>query len=359
MHTIGITTVPASGTDILLTDHQVAELTLGWDDKGYELWTAWSKKSDKFDEADQRRTWDSFRSDRENGITIGTLIHLAKQAGWDEAKARRDTGYTPIERPIAEINADWFKINNYGGFGVVGWFDKKGKLEVQKDKEWAKRYDKEKVLNPWTGKPIKLGTYWLEHAQRREYESVALEPGGPEVLPGNVLNTWRGFGAEPRQGDWHLMQEHIRDVLANGDEGAECYILNLAAWAAQNPGRRAEAMLIFKGKEGTGKGVFLDAVQKIFGHHGLCEISVEAITGKFNAGLQSALFLFADEVSWRRDDADRLKSLITGQTLQIEKKGYDRFPVTNRLKIAAASNQDFVVPAGPNARRYALETVVR
>jgi excisionase family DNA binding protein len=27
MHTIGITTVPASGTDILLTDHQVAELT--------------------------------------------------------------------------------------------------------------------------------------------------------------------------------------------------------------------------------------------------------------------------------------------------------------------------------------------
>jgi hypothetical protein len=337
-------------------DVGMAVHALGWGDKGYELWTEWSKRSAKFDEADQRKTWESFKSDRENGITIGTLIHLAKQAGWDEAKARRDTGYTPIESRIAEINRDWFKINNYGGFGVVGWFDVKGKLEVQKDKEWAKRYDKEKMVDVTTGKPkiVKRGTYWLEHTQRREYESVALEPGGDAILPGNILNTWRGFGAEPRQGDWHLMQEHIRDVLANGDEGAERYILNWAAWAAQNPGRRAEAMLIFKGKEGTGKGVFLEAIQKIFGHHGLCEISVEAITGKFNAGLQSALFLFADEVSWRRDDADRLKSLITGQTLQIEKKGYDRFPVTNRLKIAAASNQDFVVPAGPNARRYAL-----
>src|SRR5262249_11599695 len=34
----------------------------------------------------------------------------------------------------------------------------------------------------------------------------------------------------------------------------------------------------------------------------------------------------------------RLKSLITGQTLQIEKKGYDRFSVTNRLKVAAAGD---------------------
>jgi len=41
--------------------------SLSWDDKGYELWTAWSKQSDKFDEDDQRRTWDSFKHDRENG----------------------------------------------------------------------------------------------------------------------------------------------------------------------------------------------------------------------------------------------------------------------------------------------------
>src|SRR5262245_22279342 len=120
--------------------------SLGWGEAAYELWTEWSKRSNKFDEADQQRTWDSFKADRENGITIGTLIHLAKQAGWDEAKARKETGYTPIEPAIAEINKTYFKINNYGGFGVVGWFDEYGKLEVQKDREWTKRFDKRKVL---------------------------------------------------------------------------------------------------------------------------------------------------------------------------------------------------------------------
>jgi len=82
-------------------------------------------------------------------------------------------------------------------------------------------------------------------------------------------------------GVWSLMQAHIRDVLADGDKEAECYILDWSAWVVQNPARRAEAVLILKGKEGTGKGVFLDAVQKIFGHHGLCENSCDAITGRF------------------------------------------------------------------------------
>src|SRR5262249_12842495 len=79
------------------------------------------------------------------------------------------------------------------------------------------------------------------------------------------LNSWRGFGVEPRQGDWSLMQAHIRDVLADGDQEAEGYILNWAAWAVQNPGKRAEAALVFRGDEGTGKGVFLHALREIFG----------------------------------------------------------------------------------------------
>lgn len=61
------------------------------------------------------------------------------------------------------------------------------------------------------------------------------------------------------------MQAHIRDVLADGDQEAEGYILNWAAWAVQNPGKRAEAALVFRGDEGTGKGVFLHALREIFG----------------------------------------------------------------------------------------------
>src|SRR5262249_38561011 len=33
----------------------------GWGDEAYEIWTEWSKRSDKFDEANQRSTWSKFK----------------------------------------------------------------------------------------------------------------------------------------------------------------------------------------------------------------------------------------------------------------------------------------------------------
>ena len=47
-------------------------------EEGYEIWTAWSKGSSKFDPNDQRKTWNSLKPD--GGIGFGTLIHLAKNA---------------------------------------------------------------------------------------------------------------------------------------------------------------------------------------------------------------------------------------------------------------------------------------
>jgi Primase C terminal 2 (PriCT-2) len=48
-------------------------------DSGRPLWDDWSRRSAKYHERDQEQTW---RSLRREGIAIGTLFHLAKQAGW-------------------------------------------------------------------------------------------------------------------------------------------------------------------------------------------------------------------------------------------------------------------------------------
>ena len=49
-----------------------------------------------------------------------------------------------------------------------------------------------------------------------------------------------------------------------------------------------------------------------------------------------------------------LKTLITERTVIIEPKGLDAFPMPNRLKILMASNQDWVVPATGDERRFFL-----
>jgi putative DNA primase/helicase len=65
-------------------------------DSGRPLWDAWSRRSDKFNERDQDKTWRSFRR---NGIGIGTLFHHAKQAGWNSGIS---AALQEPHRPLAE-----------------------------------------------------------------------------------------------------------------------------------------------------------------------------------------------------------------------------------------------------------------
>jgi putative DNA primase/helicase len=44
----------------------------------YSVWTGYSERSTKFDVQNQRATWDSFKTDRDRTVTLGTLFHLAE-----------------------------------------------------------------------------------------------------------------------------------------------------------------------------------------------------------------------------------------------------------------------------------------
>jgi hypothetical protein len=79
------------------------------------------------------------------------------------------------------------------------------------------------------------------------------------LLPGNKLNLWRGYGVEACKGDWPLMQQHIKRILADGISEACDYITRYAAWIVQNPGERPGVALVLRGGEGTGKGSFYAA----------------------------------------------------------------------------------------------------
>ena len=49
-------------------------------EEGFQLWDVWSAKSDKYKEQGMRSQWKSFNG---SGITIGTLLYLAKQNGYE------------------------------------------------------------------------------------------------------------------------------------------------------------------------------------------------------------------------------------------------------------------------------------
>ena len=200
----------------------------------------------------------------------------------------------------------------------------------------------------WRG----LGEAWLTHASRRTYRQIALIPDGP--CPADVYNLWRGFGVEPDAGHWDTLKAHLLTVVCSGKVDHYDWLIGWLAYCVQHPGRQAEVAVVLRGLKGTGKGMVGQMLMRIFRDHSLHITNSKHLVGNFNAHLVDALFLFLDEAFWAGDKQGEgtLKALITERTLMIEPKGVDSFQMPNRLKILMASNNDWVVPASADERRY-------
>jgi hypothetical protein len=209
-------------------------------------------------------------------------------------------------------------------------------------------------------KPVGHGTWWLYHVDRRQFEGVIFRPDAGPVVD-NYFNLWTGWGIEPHLGDWSLMREHIHTVLVNGDKDCAAYFINWIAWALQHPTEQAEVAIVLRGPRGVGKGILGRGLCTMAGQHGLHISSHGQLAGKFNAHLMDCVFLFADEAFWPGDRSatGTLKRIITENTLVIERKGYDVIVRENMLHILMATNEEWVVPAGMDERRFACFNTVK
>jgi hypothetical protein len=96
------------------------------------------------------------------------------------------------------------------------------------------------------------------------------------------------------------------------------------------------------------------ALLRIFGQHGMTVSNPKHLVGAFNWHLMDCVFLFPDEAFFAGDRAHvgQLNALITEGVIAIEAKGRDLIAAPNRLHIMMASNEEWVVPAAFDARRY-------
>jgi hypothetical protein len=69
--------VPADERETWVRMGMAVKAELG--DAGFDLWDAWSQSADNYDARAARDTW---RSIKDGPVGIGTLVHLAKENGW-------------------------------------------------------------------------------------------------------------------------------------------------------------------------------------------------------------------------------------------------------------------------------------
>ena len=199
-----------------------------------------------------------------------------------------------------------------------------------------------------------VSTVWLNHKNRRQYiNGVVFNPKSTKEDEG-ILNLWEGFSEKPVKGDWSLLRSHIYAIICQSDDVKFDYLMGWMARMMQLPAEQGEVAVVMKGGEGTGKGTLAKTLIKIIGQHSLAISNAKHLISNFNGHLRDAIFLFADEAFFAGDKAHVgvLKSIITEPYLTVEAKFQNATQMPNFLHIMMASNEDWVIPASVDARRF-------
>ena len=194
---------------------------------------------------------------------------------------------------------------------------------------------------------------WLESPKRRSYGGITFLPGKDA---GDHFNLFQGFAVEPADGDCSLYLDHIRNNICSADDELYDYIIHWMADAIQNPSSRPGVALAIRGQQGVGKGVFVNMFAKLFGPHFIQVTQSNHLVGNFNGHQKDKLLVFADEAFWagNKQAEGVLKGLVTEDTLSIEMKGVDVGQFPNFIRLILATNNDWVVPASAEQRRFVV-----
>ena len=221
--------------------------------------------------------------------------------------------------------------------------------------DFETRYCNRKMYS--RGEEVGLGTFWLNHPRRLEFDGMVFSPG--EDQPG-YLNLWSGWGVDPVPGECQTYLSFVFDVIASGDADLFNYIVYWMAHLVQRPQELPETALVFRGREGIGKDTFIRPLRDIVGsEHFLMLSSLNQITGRFSGHLSNALLVFCNESVWGGDKSAQgvLKSMITDEVQPIEHKGRDLFMVKSYRRMIFATNENWAVPRGADDRRYLITDV--
>ncbi|MGX2039249.1 primase-helicase family protein [Methylocaldum sp. MU1018] len=229
-------------------------------------------------------------------------------------------------------------------------------LTKQSFEDFRNRYRHIKVTVGFDdkGKPIEkaAGAFWIDHPQRRQYETIAFAPG-KEIE--DAYNLWRGFAVDSLPGDKHAsFLAHLRDNVCSGNAEHFAYLIGWMARTVQQPGSPGESAVVLRGRRGTGKSFFAKKFGHLFGRHFLQVANSQHLVGNFNAHLRDTVLLFGDEAFYAGDKKHEsiLKTLVTEENIVIEGKGVDAEAAPNYTHLILASNEDWVVPAGLDERRF-------
>jgi hypothetical protein len=133
-------------------------------------------------------------------------------------------------------------------------------------------------------------------------------------------------------------------------------VLSWLAFNVQNPGVKIRWAILIKGIEGDGKSLIGELMRAVMGRANVKSVSPTVLTSDFNGYAEGACLAILEELrisgSSKFDTQDKLKPLITNDTVLIHRKGKDSYECWNTQNYLGNTNYDDSLPLNNNDRRY-------
>lgn len=197
----------------------------------------------------------------------------------------------------------------------------------------------------------------------KEYKEITFLPrGAPESLPKDSFNMWtedvnNGFMIPPIEGDCSMITNHIRDVWCNGDKAVYNWVMTWLAYVIQVPGRKPHTSLVLLGPPGTGKSIIFEyGFARILGPMYGASASRDDVAGRWSGHLVGKLMWLSEETLFKGDlkGMQVLKDRISRNTVDVEKKGVDKFPMPSYTRYIFTSNLGHALHIEPDDRRFCV-----
>jgi len=342
----------------------------------FEVFATWSRLSDKHKENLAKDKFNDIeKRNVDSSYNRRTLVKLLKQKYPNQANHRLladvdEEDLTPYEKQYKEKKFEFeltkFKLNNSAYFYIdtqkelirIHWMN--FKISEGANFLWkaiVKKNGQEEM------KEVLFVEEWFKDPTKRCYNAIEMVPP-PLVCPDDVFNTWKGFKIEQldvSNRDPESCEEILQlvMVLCNNDLEVYEYVLDWLGQMLQSPAIKVGTALVFKSKEGAGKGTLLRIFSKIMGDNYVEETThpMQDIFGTHGSTHINKILVSIDEVS----SADtskvlgRLKNIITSGRCIHNPKGIQQTEVDNYCRFIFTTNKSIPISIdGKDDRRFCL-----
>ena len=201
---------------------------------------------------------------------------------------------------------------------------------------------------------------WLKWPGRAEVQAITYAPGQSRITEAGCLNVWPGWAVGPRKGDikpWKQLLEY----MFGGAEDERKYLEQWLAYPLQHPGAKLfTAVLLWSRDNSTGKGSVGYTMKRIYGSN-WTEIQDNELFGTFNEWAENKQFVLGDEITGggrdKKDNADRLKSLITRAEIRLNRKFVPTYTLPDCINYLFTSNHPDAFYVDDEERRLFVHEV--